>query len=85
MGAVIVVALGFMGARSYHVLHAATEYAQQESGWREIAARDPPRRPWGNPRFEWDCAEYFKGLSQKYRTAMWQPWMPVAPDADAPG
>ncbi len=85
MGGVMVVALGLMGARSFVYYRLATKYAEQEHGWREIAARDRSQRPWGNPRFEWDCAEYFQGLTQKYRRAMWQPWRPVAPDTNAPG
>ncbi len=30
-------------------------------------------------------AEYYAPLAEKYRRAMWRPWMPVAPDPHAPG
>ncbi|HZW34452.1 MAG TPA: hypothetical protein VFF52_27255, partial [Isosphaeraceae bacterium] len=30
-------------------------------------------------------ADYFAQLAEKYRRAMWRPWMPVAPDPHAPG
>jgi hypothetical protein len=69
-----------MGSRSYDYYRRATFYGTQERGWREIAARKRWPDDFG-PR----CAEYFAGLTAKYRRAMWRPWLPVAPDPPAPG
>jgi hypothetical protein len=76
-----------MGTRSYVYYRLATSYGTYERQWREMAARDSgnPARPrsiavrWG-PKI----AEYYAPLAQKYRRAMWRPWMPVAPDPPAP-
>lgn len=73
-----------MGARSYNSYRLAREYGIQERGWRVIAERGRSTAP-GGPEFSRRCVEYFALLSAKYRRAMWQPWMPVAPDPHAPG
>ena len=64
-----------MGWRSCGYYRRASVYATQEYGWRQIAARGR----W-DARFASECAGYFAQLTQKYRRAMWRPWMPVAPD-----
>lgn len=69
-----------MGVRSFDSYRRASFFGEQESGWRQIAARDGIR-----PEFSAECVEYFSKLTQKYRRAMWHPWTPVAPDAHAPG
>jgi hypothetical protein len=43
---------------------------RQGSGWAQFGSQ---------------CADYYAQLAQKYRRAMWRPWMPVAPDPHAPG
>ena len=84
MIAVVVVALliwgAMMASQSYDYYRLAREYGANERGWREIAARN---RGWA--KFGLQCAEYYAPLVQKYRRAMWRPWMPVAPDPHAPG
>jgi hypothetical protein len=84
MIAVGVVALlvwgAMMGTRSYDYYRLAREFSTQERGWREIAARNRWPADFGR-----QCAEYYALLVQKYRRAMWRPWMPVAPDPHAPG
>src|SRR4051794_48354 len=84
MAALGVVALliwgAMMGSQSYDYYRRAREYGANERGWREIAARG---RGW--VRFGSQWAEYHAQLAGKYRRAMWRPWMPVAPDPDAPG
>jgi hypothetical protein len=69
-----------MGSRSYDYYRRASEYGAQERGWRQIAARG--RWP---GTFQSECAEYFALLAEKYRRAMWRPWLPVDPDPYAPG
>jgi hypothetical protein len=69
-----------MGSRSYDYYRRAAEYGFNERGWRETAAR---RREWA--QFGSQCAEYYAQLAEKYRRAMWRPWMPLAPDPHAPG
>ena len=84
MAAVVVVALlvwaSMMGSRSYDYYGRARMYAEQERGWREIAARNR----WDS-KFASECAEYFAGLGGKYRRAMGRPWVRVEPDPWAPG
>ena len=84
MAAVGVVALliwgAMMGSLSYDYYQRATFFASEEYAWRESAARDGFRA-----RSCSECAEYFARLTQKYRRAMWRPWMPVPPDPHAPG
>ena len=84
MAAVVVVALlvwaSMMGSRSYDYYGRARKYAEQEQGWREIAARNR----WDS-KFASECAEYFAGLTGKYRRAMGRPWLRVEPDPWAPG
>ena len=84
MAAVVVVALlvwgVMMGSRSYHYYQLAIRYELQERGWRQTSLRDK-----GWAKFGQECCEYFSGLSRKYRSAMWRPWEPVAPDPWAPG
>jgi hypothetical protein len=69
-----------MGVRSYDYARRAREYGAQERGWRQSAARGRL-----SAEFSLQCADYFAGLSRKYRRAMWRPWLPVAPDPHAPG
>ncbi len=92
MIAVGVVALliwgAMMGTRSYDYYRLARYYSSQERAWREGAARAR-----GNPSlartlaavYGLQNAEYYAPLAEKYRRAMWRPWMPVAPDPHAPG
>jgi hypothetical protein len=84
MAAVGVVALliwgAMMGLRSYDSYRRASQYSFEERGWREAAAKGRLRREVCS-----ECAEYFAQLAEKYRRAMWRPWMPVAPDPHAPG
>jgi hypothetical protein len=84
MAAVVVVALliwaSMMGSRSYDYYRRARMYAEQEYRWRESAARKGPLSA-----FSSECAEYFEGLTRKYRRAMWRPWLPVELDPWAPG
>ena len=53
----------------------ASKYSLEERVWRESTARGDWRREVGS-----ECADYFARLAEKYRRAMWRPWMPVAPD-----
>src|SRR5947208_3412475 len=71
-----------MGARSFDYYRRASDYGANERGWRAIA--DRPNQP-GGREFRLRCVEYYARLAQKYRRAMWRPWMPVAPDPHAPG
>jgi hypothetical protein len=81
VGVVAVLIWGaMMGVRSYQSYRRARFYATQEYGWRQIAVRG--RR---DAKFASECAEYFAQLTRKYRQATWRPWLPVAPDAHAPG
>jgi hypothetical protein len=84
MAAVGVVALfiwgAMMGLRSYVYYRRASTYRLEERVWRESTARGQWRREVGS-----ECAEYFAQLAEKYRRAMWRPWLPVAPDPHAPG
>ena len=84
MAAVVVVALitwgSMMGSRSCEYYGRARIYAEQEDGWRGIAARNR----WDSP-FASACADYFEGMTRKYRRAMWRPWLRVEPDPWAPG
>ena len=69
-----------MGSRSYVYYGRWRTYAEQGRGWREIAAGE--RR---DSKFATECAEYFEGLTRKYRRATWRPWLPVELDPWAPG
>jgi hypothetical protein len=84
MSAVVVVALlvwgSMMGSRSFDFQGRARMYAEQGRGWREIAAR----KRWDSA-FASECADYFEGLTRKYRRATWSPWLRVEPDPWAPG
>ncbi len=84
MMVVIVVALliwgSMMGSRSFDYYGLARKYAEQERGWREIAARKR-----FDSAFASECVVYFEGLARKYRRAMWSPWLGVEPDLWAPG
>ena len=84
MAAVGVVALliwgAMMGLRSYDYYRRASKYSLEERVWRESTARGDWRREVGS-----ECADYFARLAEKYRRAMWRPWLPVAPDPHAPG
>lgn len=71
---------GMMGVRAYEYGSRAREYRAYERGWRQIAARGGTQR-----EFNLECAEYYNGLAEKYRRAMWRPWRRVAPDPYAPG
>jgi hypothetical protein len=77
-----------MAIRSYHYCKLAKLYSFREQGWREIAARargDPARARTVGAVYGPQIAEYYAPLAEKYRRAMWRPWMPVAPDPHAPG
>jgi hypothetical protein len=92
MLAVGVVALlvwgAMMGTRSYHYYRLARFYSFEERVWRENGARDR-----GNPSlartveavYGPQMVGYYAPLAEKYRRAMWRPWMSVAPDPHAPG
>jgi hypothetical protein len=84
MAAVGVVALliwgAMMGLRSYVYYRRASTYNLEERVWRASTARGDWRPEVGS-----ECADYFAQLAEKYRRAMWRPWMPVAPDPHAPG
>jgi hypothetical protein len=84
MAAVVVVALlvwgSMMGSRSYDYYGRARMYAEQEHGWRLTATDDPL-----NAKFASECAEYFAGLTAKYRRAVWRPWLRLELDPWAPG
>src|SRR5262245_11154584 len=71
---------GMMGMRSYDYYQRAKLYRYQEIAWREVAAA---RAQWAE--FGGRCSAYFAKLAQKYREAMWRPWMHVEPDPFAPG
>jgi hypothetical protein len=91
MLAVGVVALliwgAMLGTRSYVYYRLATTYGTYERQWREMHVRDRGiltrarsiAVKWGP-----QIAEFYAPLAQKYRRAMWRPWMPVAPDPPAP-
>ena len=76
----VLVWAAMMGSRSYEYQGRARRYAEQGRGWREIAVREP----WFS-QFASECADYFEGLTRKYRRAMWRPWLRVEPDPWAPG
>ena len=92
MIAVAVLALLFwvttMGTRSFICYRLASEYGTYERQWREMAIRDRgiPSRARSSIAAKWgpDIAEFYAPLAEKYRRAMWRPWMPVAPDPPAP-
>jgi hypothetical protein len=70
---------GMMGLRSYEYYRRATVYSAQERFWRAAAQRDLSR---GNTRSieartGRHVADYYAPLVQKYRRAMWRPWIPV--------
>jgi hypothetical protein len=69
-----------MGPRSYEHYRRAMEYGTQERWWRKIAASN---NGWAD--FGAQCAKHYADLAQKYRQAMWRPWMPVIPDPAVPG
>lgn len=79
--------VAMMGTRSYAYYKLARAYGTYERQWREMAARDrgiatrsrSVAAVWGP-----QIAEYYAPLAQKYRRAMWHPWVPVAPDPPAP-
>jgi hypothetical protein len=92
MLAVGVVALlvwgAMMGTRSYDYYRLARFYSSQERGWREGAARargNPSEARTVEAVYGKQNADYYAPLAEKYRRAMWRPWMPVAPDPHAPG
>jgi hypothetical protein len=70
-----------MGSRSYDYYGRATKYAEQAYHWRDTASSETGRMG----AFALECAEYFDGLTRKYRRAMWHPWLPVELDPWAPG
>ena len=76
----VLVWTAMMASRSYDYYRRASQYRLEERVWRASTARGDWPREVGS-----ECAEYFAQLAQKYRRAMWRPWMPVAPDPHAPG
>jgi hypothetical protein len=91
MLAVVVVALlvwgGMVGMRWYVYYTLATTYGTYEREWREMAVRDrgiPASSRSVAAKWGPQIAEYYAPLAQKYRRAMWRPWIPVAPDPPAP-
>jgi hypothetical protein len=91
MIAVGVVALliwgAMMGTRSFVYYRLARTYGTYERQWREMAVRDrgiPTRARSVHVKWGPQIAEYYAPLAQKYRRAMWRPWMPVAPDPPWP-
>jgi hypothetical protein len=91
MLAVGVVALliwgAMLGTRSYVYYRLARTYGTYERQWRYMAVRDrgDPTRTRGIAA-NWgpQIADFYAPLAQKYRKAMWRPWMPVAPDPPWP-
>lgn len=69
-----------MASRSFDYYRRAREFGRQEWGWRRIASQGD-----GDAKFTSECVAYFEHLTEKYRRAMWRPWLPVAPDPHAPG
>jgi hypothetical protein len=69
-----------MGLRSYVYHRLASHYSLEERVWRKSTARGDWRPEVGSER-----VDYFTQLAEKYRRAMWRPWLPVAPDPPAPG
>jgi hypothetical protein len=91
MLAVGVVALliwgAMLGTRSYVYYRLAMTYGTYERQWREMAVRDrgiPTRKRSIAVKWGPQIAEFYAPLAQKYRRAMWRPWMPVAPDPPVP-
>lgn len=78
---------GIMVWRSLAYSRLANQYSFQEKGWREIAEKRHGSEKWDarGVAFASECAEYFAMLTEKYRRAMWRPWLPVEPDPYAPG
>jgi hypothetical protein len=77
-----------MGTRSYYYYGLARFYSFEERGWRESAARargNPSQARFVGAVYGPQMAEYYAPLAEKYRRAMWRPWIPVAPDPHAPG
>jgi hypothetical protein len=76
-----------MGTRSYVDYRLARSYSFEERGRRENAAKargKPSRARTVGAVYGPQSAEYHAPLAEKYRRAMWRPWMPVAPDPPPP-
>jgi hypothetical protein len=88
VGAVALLVWGaMMGTRSYEYSRRARIFGTYERQWREMAVRDrgiPTRTRSVAVKWGPQIAEFYAPLAQKYRRAMWRPWMPVAPDPPVP-
>jgi hypothetical protein len=82
----LLIAGSMMGLRSYVYYRLASTYSRYERDWRIMARRDLDRGDTRSVSARWglQIAEFYAPLAQKYRRAMWRPWMPVAPDPPAP-